>query len=191
MLTIIETALQDEHLAEDLLQELLAALAQFAVNKVVVDMQNLKYVTSVAFRPLLRLRSKLQETRGGLMLCGLTKCKREKSSERRQSNKRPRQAGRALRGGGCTEEGEMPSAERCALRWWRFLAHFNGGSGTATPGAASGGCTHSAGTAGSTARRPARRRGPDDKPCASRSKAPWCRSCTGPTAHIPVTPTGR
>jgi anti-anti-sigma factor len=73
VLTITETTLQEEKLAEDLLQELLNALAQFAVNNVVVDMQKLKYISSVAFRPLLRLRSKLQETRGRLILCGLTK----------------------------------------------------------------------------------------------------------------------
>jgi anti-anti-sigma factor len=71
VLTITETALQDEAVADGLLQELLDALAQSALN-VVVDMHNLKYVSSVAFRPLLRLRGKLQESGGRMILCGLT-----------------------------------------------------------------------------------------------------------------------
>jgi anti-anti-sigma factor len=72
VLTITETALQDEKLAESILQELLDALTQFPATNVVVDMQKLKYISSVAFRPLLRLRSRLQENRGRLLLCGLT-----------------------------------------------------------------------------------------------------------------------
>jgi anti-anti-sigma factor len=72
VLTITEAKLQDEKLAAALGEELLKAVAQFAAHKVVVDMRHLKYISSVAFRPLLRLRGKLQETGGRLLLCGLT-----------------------------------------------------------------------------------------------------------------------
>src|SRR5690349_8639259 len=72
VLTITETELQEEKLADAILQELLDAVTHFAVHKVVVDMHNLKYLSSVAFRPLLRLRGKLQETGGRMILSGLT-----------------------------------------------------------------------------------------------------------------------
>jgi anti-anti-sigma factor len=72
VLTITETKLQDEKLADALLQELLDVVTHFAVPKVVVDMQNLQYLSSVAFRPLLRLRSKLQGIGGRMILAGLT-----------------------------------------------------------------------------------------------------------------------
>src|SRR5690348_9329016 len=72
VLTITETELQDEKLADALGEEFLDAVAQFAAHRVVVDMRRLKYVSSVAFRPLLRLRSKLQDSGGRLLLCGLT-----------------------------------------------------------------------------------------------------------------------
>jgi anti-anti-sigma factor len=72
VLTITESELQDEKLADALLQELLDAVTQFGVYKVAIDMQQIKYVSSVAFRPLLRLRSRLRETGGSMVLCGLT-----------------------------------------------------------------------------------------------------------------------
>jgi len=72
VLTITETELQDERIAEALLRELLDAVTQFAIHKVVIDMQHIKYISSVAFRPLLRLRGRLQESGGRMILCGLT-----------------------------------------------------------------------------------------------------------------------
>src|SRR5207245_3323594 len=72
VLTITDKELQDEKVADALGEELLDAVAQFAAHKVVVDMRNLKYMSSVAFRPLLRLRSKLQDAGATLILCGLT-----------------------------------------------------------------------------------------------------------------------
>jgi anti-anti-sigma factor len=70
MITVAE--LQDEGLADALLQELLDAVEQFAVYQVVVDMQKIKILSSVAFRPLLRLRGKVQESGGQIILSGLT-----------------------------------------------------------------------------------------------------------------------
>ncbi len=72
VLTITSTELQDEKLADALAVELLDAVAQFGIHKIVLDMQRLKYISSVAFRPLLRLRSKLKEIGGRMFLCGLT-----------------------------------------------------------------------------------------------------------------------
>jgi anti-anti-sigma factor len=73
VMTLTDTQLQDEALATELLQEFLDAVRQFAAQKAVVDMQRIKYMSSVAFRPLLRLRAKLQETGGRMILCGLTR----------------------------------------------------------------------------------------------------------------------
>jgi anti-anti-sigma factor len=72
VLTLTDTELQDEKSADALLQELLDAVTQFAAHKIVIDMQRLKYISSVAFRPLLRLHSRLKETGGRMILCGLT-----------------------------------------------------------------------------------------------------------------------
>jgi anti-anti-sigma factor len=72
VLTITDTELQNEKLADALLHELLDAVTQFAAHKIVIDMQRLKYISSVAFRPLLRLRGRLKETGGRMILCGLT-----------------------------------------------------------------------------------------------------------------------
>jgi anti-anti-sigma factor len=72
VLTLTDTQLQGEEAAAALLQELLDALGRFAVHKVVVDMQRIEYLSSVAFRPLLHLRAKLQENGGRMLLCGLT-----------------------------------------------------------------------------------------------------------------------
>jgi anti-anti-sigma factor len=72
VLTIIETELQNEKLADSLAQELLAQVGDSPGQKVVLNLQNIKYISSVAFRPFLSLRRKLQETGGRLILCGLS-----------------------------------------------------------------------------------------------------------------------
>ena len=72
VLTITNTAIQDEKSADALLEELLNAVSHFAVHKIVIDMQRLKYISSVAFRPLLKLRGRLKEIDGRMILCGLT-----------------------------------------------------------------------------------------------------------------------
>src|SRR5262245_54917537 len=72
VLTITVAKIQDDALGETLRQELLAAVAGAEAPKVVVDFQNTKYISSVAFPPLLALRHKLQEMGGRLILCGLS-----------------------------------------------------------------------------------------------------------------------
>jgi anti-anti-sigma factor len=72
VLTITAMELQTEPTADTLLQEMLAAVEQHAAGRVVIDLQNIKYISSVAFRPFLFLRRKLQETGGRMILCGLS-----------------------------------------------------------------------------------------------------------------------
>src|SRR5881296_289182 len=72
VLTMTMAELQDERVADALLQELLDVLDQFGVYKVALDMARIKFLSSVAFRPLLRLRTRLRETGGSMILCGLT-----------------------------------------------------------------------------------------------------------------------
>jgi anti-anti-sigma factor len=72
VLTITDRELQDARLADALGEEFLDAVAQFGAHKIVIDMRNLEYMSSVAFRPLLRLRSNLQKSGGRMILCGLT-----------------------------------------------------------------------------------------------------------------------
>jgi anti-anti-sigma factor len=73
VLTILETQLQEEKVADSLLQELLRLLDEHQADKVVVDFHRIQYVSSVAFRPLLHLRRRLQERGGRLVLCCLSK----------------------------------------------------------------------------------------------------------------------
>ncbi len=72
VLTVTATKIQDEELGNALREELVAAVAEAGAQKVVVNFQHTVYVSSVAFRPLLHLRQKLQATGGRLILCGLS-----------------------------------------------------------------------------------------------------------------------
>ena len=58
-------------LVESLRNEMLQALAEAKVNRVVVDLSAVHQVGSASFRPLLSLRRKLHESNGQLVLCGL------------------------------------------------------------------------------------------------------------------------
>jgi anti-sigma B factor antagonist len=64
--------LQDERAAHELLQELGAMVDHYRARQVVVDLENIRYISSVAFRPLLNLRRKLVEAKGRLILCNLS-----------------------------------------------------------------------------------------------------------------------
>jgi anti-anti-sigma factor len=72
VLTFTTRQIQDEKTAEAILLELLELIEQNRSRKVVIDLQNIKYISSVAFRPLLNIRRKLQEMGGRLVLCGLS-----------------------------------------------------------------------------------------------------------------------
>jgi anti-anti-sigma factor len=72
VILVTETSIQDEKLALSLQDELLSAVNDSGLSKVVVDLQKVRYLSSVAFRPLLRLRRHLQDSGGRLILCGLS-----------------------------------------------------------------------------------------------------------------------
>ena len=71
VLTITDVRVEGEDAAEALRQEMLAAVAEAGADKVVVNFQHTRYISSAAFRPLLSLRRRLQEANGRLMICGL------------------------------------------------------------------------------------------------------------------------
>lgn len=71
VLTITEPQLQTDALVDDLRQELLSAVGQDKGQKVVLNFQNVKYLSSAGFRPLLGLRRKMQELGGRMVLCCL------------------------------------------------------------------------------------------------------------------------
>jgi anti-anti-sigma factor len=72
VLTLVDAKLQDEQTAEELLQETVANVEHYQARKVVVDFRQVRYVSSVAFRPLLCLRRHLQEVNGRMVLCNLS-----------------------------------------------------------------------------------------------------------------------
>src|SRR5262249_57776311 len=61
-----------EEIADGLKDELLAAVAAHNARLVVLDLKNTRYVSSIAFWPLLRLRQHLNDLEGRLIICGLT-----------------------------------------------------------------------------------------------------------------------
>src|SRR5436853_520500 len=73
VITVTENQLQDEKLAQAIQEELLSAVNSSKLCNVVVDLRNIRYVSSVAFRPLLRLRRHIHENGGRLILCGMSR----------------------------------------------------------------------------------------------------------------------
>lgn len=72
VLTVTQPRIQGEEAAQALRDEMHAAVEQAGVNRVVVDLQHVRYLSSVAFWPLLSLRRQLLGTGGRLMICGLS-----------------------------------------------------------------------------------------------------------------------
>ena len=72
VLTITATKIEGEPLAEQLREEMLAAVAQHQANRVVIDLARTRYVSSIIFWPLLTLRKQLGARGGRLLICGLT-----------------------------------------------------------------------------------------------------------------------
>jgi anti-anti-sigma factor len=72
VLTVLRRQIEGEDSAARLKEELLAAVTHHGLGKVVLDLKNTRYVSSIAFWPLLRLRQLLGEMGGRLILCGLT-----------------------------------------------------------------------------------------------------------------------
>ncbi len=69
--TILARNVEGDAIAEELRDQLLRALAQTSCRHAIIDLQQVQYISSVAFRPLLSLRRGLLERNGKLVLCGL------------------------------------------------------------------------------------------------------------------------
>jgi anti-anti-sigma regulatory factor len=72
ILTIAQPRIQGEEVAQQLREEMQLALENAGVNCVVVDFQHARYLSSVAFWPLLSLRRQLLDAGGRLLICGLS-----------------------------------------------------------------------------------------------------------------------
>jgi anti-anti-sigma factor len=72
VLTITRQQIEGEDIALGLKDELLATVAHHAIDKVVLDLRNTRYVSSIAFWPLLALRRQLSDRGGRLIVCGLS-----------------------------------------------------------------------------------------------------------------------
>ncbi|MGH7172413.1 MAG: STAS domain-containing protein [Gemmataceae bacterium] len=73
VLTIAQPRIQGEEIAHELREEMRLAVEQAGVQRVVIDLRHTRYLSSVAFWPLLSLRKQLRDAAGGrLIICGLT-----------------------------------------------------------------------------------------------------------------------
>jgi anti-anti-sigma factor len=71
VLTIAVEQVEGEVVSLALQSELLAATKAAGTGRVIVDFQNVRYISSVAFGPLLALRRHLNGIQGRLIVCGL------------------------------------------------------------------------------------------------------------------------
>ncbi len=72
VLTVLRRQIEGEDIAAGLKDELLAAVEKHQAKLVVLDLRNTRYLSSIAFWPLLRLRQQLAQDEGRLIICGLT-----------------------------------------------------------------------------------------------------------------------
>lgn len=72
VLTVTQERIQGEEIAHELREEMRIAVEKAGVQRVVVDLHNTRYMSSVAFWPLLSLRKQLLEAGGRLLICGLS-----------------------------------------------------------------------------------------------------------------------
>jgi anti-anti-sigma factor len=72
VLTITDPLLLDEEVVDGLHRDLVAAMEHYQPRKVVLNFQNVKYLASVVFRPVISLHRRVQELKGQLLLCGLS-----------------------------------------------------------------------------------------------------------------------
>jgi anti-anti-sigma factor len=71
VLTASPPRIQDEDLAMAVREDLLQALTESGAKKVVLNLEHVQQMSSVAFWPLLSLHRKLKESSGRLLLCNL------------------------------------------------------------------------------------------------------------------------
>jgi len=72
VLTVTSRQIEGEDVAAGLKEELIAAVTAHDARWVVLDLKDTRYVSSIAFWPLLRLRQHLADREGRLVICGLS-----------------------------------------------------------------------------------------------------------------------
>lgn len=73
VLSLNEPQVRGDEMADGLARELTTAVDQSSIGKIVVDLKNVQFMSSVGFRPLLQLHQKAKEKHGRVVLCNLTK----------------------------------------------------------------------------------------------------------------------
>lgn len=73
VLTIQARQLEGEEIAAELRQQLIAAAEAYDLAQIVIDLQHVQYISSVALGPLLALRKKLRERDGQIIICNLSR----------------------------------------------------------------------------------------------------------------------
>lgn len=71
VLTLVPASLQGEEIAQALRDEMERAIEETKSIRVVIDLRQVRYLSSVAFWPLLSLRKRLLAAGGRLLICGL------------------------------------------------------------------------------------------------------------------------
>mgnify|MGYP001412630451 CR=1 FL=1 len=72
VLTPSPSRLEGDDLAQQLVEETLAAVADAGADKVVINLEHVESLTSANFRPFLALRKQLKASGGRLVLCNLS-----------------------------------------------------------------------------------------------------------------------
>jgi anti-anti-sigma factor len=72
VLTLTDTQVRGDDIAEALRTEMLDAVARTGIGRVVLDMREVEFISSVAFRPLLQLHGKVKEMNGRLIICEMS-----------------------------------------------------------------------------------------------------------------------
>jgi anti-anti-sigma factor len=72
-LTIQARQLEGEEIAAELRQQLTAVVEEYDHTQIVIDLQHIQYISSVALSPLLALRKKLRERGGQIIICNLSR----------------------------------------------------------------------------------------------------------------------
>jgi anti-anti-sigma factor len=73
VLTIQARQIEGEEIAAELRRQLIAAVEEYDQPWVVIDLQHIQYISSVALSPLLTLRKKLRERHGQIIICNLSR----------------------------------------------------------------------------------------------------------------------
>jgi anti-anti-sigma factor len=72
VLAVTRKSIEGDEVADILRQELLRQVERSGSRKVVIDLSQVRYLSSIAFWPLLSLRRWLTDQGGRLIICGLT-----------------------------------------------------------------------------------------------------------------------